>query len=51
MYVRANELDEDICEAHFNDDEYLRKVLGKVLKGLGDIVEILSDVADTADED
>jgi hypothetical protein len=44
MYARVDELDEQIGEAPpFDGDEHLRKLLGKLLKGLGEVVETLSD--------
>ena len=49
IYARVDELDDGIGEAHFVkhfDDEALRKVLGKVLKGLAEADEILSDGTD-----
>jgi hypothetical protein len=54
MSDRADELDEQISEANFYGDEAVRKALGKLLKGFGEIDEILSDLSKdsgTADED
>jgi hypothetical protein len=49
MYERVEELDTEISEVQFDGHEHLRKVLGKVLKGLHEVVETLSD--DTVTDD
>jgi hypothetical protein len=47
IYAKVDELDDGICEAHFDSHEHLRKVLiNKVLKGLKEVVDILSDGTD-----
>ena len=48
MYDRANELYDDISEARFGDERLL-KSLNKVLKGLDEVVESLSDGTDNDD--
>lgn len=51
LSVRADELNEQINETHFANDQSLQKALTRAIKGLAEVVEILGDSIDTADED